>query len=182
MHSNLAQDLLGIIRDYPDFPKPGILFKDIGPLLRDPRQLKRVIHWMAERAHQTGATQIVGIESRGFYFGVPLALELGIPFVPARKKGKLPGKVLSESYALEYGTDQIEIQADALPAGSRSLVVDDVIATGGTAAAVGKLISGTAGADAVAGYAFLLELGFLPGRETLNKVTPAAQVASIIVL
>jgi len=182
MTPTLAQDLLAIVRDYPDFPKPGIVFKDIAPLLRNPRALKRVVNWMAERAHACGANQIVGIESRGFFFGVPLALEMGLPFVPARKKGKLPGAVVTESYALEYGTDHIEIQTESLAKGTRSLIVDDVIATGGTAAAVGNLIAKTAGAEGVAGYAFLLELGFLPGREALSKVTNGAPVASIIVL
>ncbi len=184
MTTKIAQDVLGIIRDFPDFPKPGILFKDITPLLRDPRTLKRVIHHMAEHAHAVGATQIVGIESRGFLFGVPLAMELGIPFVPARKKGKLPGPVFAESYALEYGVDHVELQQDAIPQGSRSLIVDDLIATGGTAAAVASMISrhGQGLGASVAGYAFLIELGFLPGRESLAKVTPSAAVSSLIVL
>lgn len=181
---SLAHDLLGIIRDFHDFPKPGIVFKDIAPLLRQPEAFRRVIARMGEHAKRNGATQIVGIESRGFLFGLPLALELGLPFVPARKKGKLPGPVHSESYALEYGVDHVEIQTDAIPARSRSFIVDDVIATGGTAAAVGSLIArhGATQGAVVAGYTFLLELGFLPGREALLKATPGADISSIIVL
>ncbi|MCA2961988.1 MAG: adenine phosphoribosyltransferase [Silvanigrellales bacterium] len=183
-HDGLASDLLAIIRDFHDFPKPGIVFKDIAPLLRNPDAFRRVLGRMAEHAKKNGATQIVGIESRGFLFGLPLALELGLPFVPARKKGKLPGPVHSESYALEYGVDHVEIQTDALPKGSRSLIVDDVIATGGTAAAVGGMIArhGAPQGASVAGYSFLIELGFLPGREALLKATPGAEVSSIIVL
>ena len=176
----LSSDLLRIIRDYPDFPKPGILFKDIAPLFRDPATLKRVLTRMGTFARATGATQIIGIESRGFLFGVPLALELGLPFIPARKKGKLPGPVYSEPYALEYGVDHVEIQKDAVTQGSRSLIVDDVIATGGTAAAVGSMISKN-GAD-LAGYAFLIELGFLSGRSKLTEATPGVKIDSIITL
>jgi adenine phosphoribosyltransferase len=148
----LSHDLSTTIRDFPDFPKPGILFKDISPLLRDPKLMGRVISEMAQFAKSMGTTQIVGIESRGFLFGVPLALHLGVPFVPARKKGKLPGRVLSQTYALEYGTDQIELQKDAIEPGSKSLIVDDLIATGGTAAAVGKIIRDAGGS--LAGFSF----------------------------
>jgi adenine phosphoribosyltransferase len=179
-HDGLASDLLAIIRDFPDFPKPGIVFKDICPLLRDPVAFGRVLTRMGEHARAAGATQIVGIESRGFLFGVPLALQLGLPFVAARKKGKLPGKVLQASYALEYGVDHVEMQADSLPTGSRSFIVDDVIATGGTAAAVGSLVANSGAA--VAGFAFLIELGFLPGRAALDAATPGAPVHAIITL
>lgn len=178
--TTLQKDLLKVIRDYPDFPSAGIVFKDICPMMANPVLFKRVIRQMCEHAYLTGAEQIVGIESRGFLFGVPLALELGLPFVPARKKGKLPGKIVSETYALEYGQDQIEMQAEPLATGRRSLIVDDVIATGGTAAAVGRLVSKAGGK--VAGYAFLIELSFLAGREALRKDTPEAIVESLIVI
>lgn len=177
---DLKKELLGIIKDYPDFPKAGIVFKDICPLLADAKTLKRVVRHMAEHAHDCGANQIIGMESRGFLFGVPLALELGVPFVPARKKGKLPGPVVTESYALEYGMDHLEIQAAALTPGSRNLIVDDVIATGGTAAAVGRLVSKQNAT--IAGYSFLLELGFLNGRSELKTIAPDAGIYSILVL
>ena len=179
-HSALGQELLSIIRDFPDFPKPGILFKDISPLLRNAKVFQKIINEMAASAQKMNANQIIGIESRGFLFGVPLALQLGVPFVAARKKGKLPGPVLSESYALEYGTDSLEIQADALPAGSRSLIVDDVIATGGTASAIAKLIGRSEGE--LAGFCFLIELGFLNGREGLLKSHPTASISSTVTL
>ena len=177
---NLSDEVLSIVRDFPDFPKPGILFKDISPLLRNASAFKRVIRHMAEYSHAQGATQIVGIESRGFLFGVPLALELALPFVPARKKGKLPGELYSQEYSLEYGTDIVQMQKESLPAGSKSIIVDDVIATGGTAAAVGKIVEGSKGE--LAGFCFLIELGFLPGRAQLASLFPTSKVDSLLVL
>ncbi len=176
----LQAELLKTLKDYPDFPKPGIIFKDICPLLADAALFKKVIQNFAENVRATGADKIVGIESRGFLFGVPLAQELGLPFVPARKKGKLPGKVVSQSYALEYGEDQIEMQAETLTAGSKFYVIDDVVATGGTAAAVGQLIQKQNAT--VAGYGFLIELSFLNSAPKLKNLSPKAQIHSILIL
>lgn len=176
----LQEELLNTILDVPDFPKPGILFKDIAPVLRHPRLFKRLIRTLAEQAESAGAEQIVGAESRGFLFGAPLAVELGIPFALARKKGKLPGRVLSQTYELEYGTDVLEMQANALKPGQRNLIIDDVIATGGTAAAIGKLIKGQGAI--LAGYSFVLELSFLNGRDVLNAVEKDVQIQSVLVL
>jgi adenine phosphoribosyltransferase len=174
----LQAKLTACIRDVPDFPKPGIVFKDIAPLLKNAELFQETIRAMAAMAKAMNAEQIIGAESRGFLFGLPLALELGIPFIPARKKGKLPGPVVSQMYALEYGHDIIEIQRDALPLNSRNVVVDDVIATGGTAAAIGELVQ-KQGAQ-VAGYLFLMELGFLNGRGVLQNTSPMSQVSSIL--
>jgi adenine phosphoribosyltransferase len=176
----LAKELLTLVRDFPDFPKPGILFKDISPLMRNPQFFQKIILDMASAAKKANASQIIGIESRGFLFGVPLALHLGLPFVTARKKGKLPGPVLSASYALEYGNDALEIQADALPSRSRSFVVDDVMATGGTALAIAKIIEQSAGE--LAGFCFLIELGFLQGREKLLQNNPNAFMHSSVIV
>jgi adenine phosphoribosyltransferase len=153
------------IRDVPDFPKPGIVFKDITPLLGDPARLKDAADLLAERAQGLGVTRVVAIESRGFILGSLVAERLKAGFVPVRKPGKLPAKTLSASYELEYGTDTLEIHADALSQGERVLVVDDVIATGGTASATAELVEAL-GAE-VAAFAFLVELGFLSGRERL---------------
>lgn len=158
--------LRAAIRDVPDFPKPGILFKDITPALRDPQILSDSIALMAESVRNLRATAVVGIESRGFLFGVPLALRLGIGFVPVRKPGKLPYRCRSVSYALEYGSDTLEIHEDALGPGDRALVVDDLLATGGTMAAACELVEHL-GAEVV-GCRFLIELAFLAGRERLG--------------
>jgi adenine phosphoribosyltransferase len=154
------------IRDVPDFPKPGIVFKDITPLLGDAAKFRQTMDLMAEMCRDLKADQVVAIESRGFIFGGALADRLGVGFVPVRKPGKLPWRRVSRTYDLEYGTDALEMHQDALRPGVRALVVDDVIATGGTARAVSELIE-QVGAQ-VAGYAFLVELGFLDGRRKLD--------------
>ncbi|GAB2981496.1 adenine phosphoribosyltransferase [Nocardioides montaniterrae] len=154
-----------LVRDVPDFPSEGVLFKDIMPLLADPAGFAAVVDALAA-AGRSGddvvVDKVVGMESRGFLLGAPVALALGVGFVPARKPGKLPGELLSVDYALEYGTATLEIQADALAPGERVLVVDDVLATGGTAQATCELVE-RAGASVV-GLAFLMDLSFLPGR------------------
>jgi adenine phosphoribosyltransferase len=154
------------IRDVPDYPRPGILFKDITPLLAAPESFRSAVRLMQERAEDLRPERIVAIESRGFILGAALADRLGVGFVPVRKKGKLPWRRVECTYDLEYGTDTVEMHADALRAGERALVVDDVIATGGTARAAGQLVR-TLGAQ-VAGYLFLIELSFLNGRRLLE--------------
>ncbi len=158
-------DLRALIRDIPDFPAAGILFRDITPLLGDAAAFGRALDWFAALPAAREATAIVGIESRGFIFGAPLAARLGVGFVPVRKEGKLPHAAHAEEYALEYGTNTLEIHRDALSAADRVLVVDDLLATGGTARAAARLIEMT-GAS-VAGLAFLIELGELDGRALL---------------
>ena len=158
----LADDVVAALRQHPDYPAPGIVFQDIGPLLAQPKLVERVVAAMAEPfAGRVDA--VLGIESRGFIFGVPIALRLGVPFVPARKRGKLPGEVLREDYALEYGAATLETQVGMLR--GRVLVVDDVLATGGTARAAATLVE-RAGAE-VAGWSFLLEIAALRGRGRL---------------
>lgn len=154
-----------LIRDVPDFPKPGIIFKDITPVLQDPEAFSQSIHLLTEDARAHEATVIVGIESRGFIFGVPVALALGIPFIPARKLGKLPYDRITEEYALEYGTNTIEMHTDSIKKGDRAYIVDDLLATGGTAAASARLIERLEGT--VCGIGFLVELTFLEGRQNL---------------
>lgn len=160
-------DLQQFIREIPDFPKPGIMFKDITPILLDGAALREVIRKMAEFARNRQAEILVGPESRGFLFGAPLAYELGIGFVPVRKPGKLPGAVTKVEYELEYGTDSLEIHTDAIKPGQRVLIVDDLLATGGTSGAAARLLE-QLGAQVV-GMAFLIELSFLGAREKLNK-------------
>jgi adenine phosphoribosyltransferase len=162
----LRDHLDATIRRVADFPKPGIVFRDITPLLGDPALYARTIVAMMAPWREAAVTHVVGIESRGFLFGAPMALGLEVPFVPVRKPGKLPHTVEREEYALEYGTDALEMHADAIPAGARVLVVDDVLATGGTARATARLVR-RIGGD-VAGFAFLMELRALGGRELLG--------------
>jgi len=154
------------IRDVPDFPKPGIIFKDITPLLKDPAALAEAVRRIADIVRDDDIDCVAGIESRGFIFGTAVALELGVGFVPIRKPGKLPWETISESYSLEYGTDAIEMHTDAVGKGDRVLLVDDLLATGGTMAAAVSLVE-KAGAD-VAAVAFVVELAFLEGREKLG--------------
>ena len=161
-------DLKALIRDIPDFPKPGILFRDITTLLSDPAGLRYSIDTLAAKIEDWQPEYIVGMESRGFIFGAALAYKLGIGFIPIRKPGKLPAAVWSVEYALEYGTDKLEIHQDAAPPGSRVAIVDDLIATGGTAAATAKLVR-EIGGDLV-GCAFLIELDALDGRSHLPDV------------
>jgi adenine phosphoribosyltransferase len=155
-----------LIRDVPDFPKPGILFKDIHPVLQDAAALQQIVDYLSEDARAKGAETIVGIESRGFVFGVPVALQLGLPFSMARKLGKLPYDRISEEYALEYGTNTVEMHTDAVWPGSRVYVVDDLLATGGTAAASARLVERLNGV--VCGFGFFVELTFLEGRKNLR--------------
>jgi adenine phosphoribosyltransferase len=166
MHDDAIARLKATIRDVPDFPKKGIVFKDITTLLQDGAAFHSAMDLFAELCATCPADKVVAIESRGFIFGGLVADRLGLGFVPVRKPGKLPHKTLSASYKLEYGEDSLEIHADAIARGERVLIVDDVIATGGTARAVGELAM-RMGAT-VAGYAFLIELTFLAGREALK--------------
>ncbi len=161
-------DLKTLIRDIPDFPKPGILFRDITTLLRDPAGLKYSIDTLADKVVDLQPQYIVGMESRGFIFGAALAFQMGIGFIPVRKPGKLPAAVKSIDYDLEYGTDCLEIHADAFAPGNRILIVDDLIATGGTAAATAKLLQALGGE--LVGCAFVIELDALNGRSHLPNV------------
>jgi adenine phosphoribosyltransferase len=167
-------DLKAQIRHIPDFPKPGILFYDITTLLRDAEGFRATIDALAAPYQRRDVDVVVGIESRGFILGAAVALRLGAGFVPIRKPGKLPSKTRKETYALEYGSDALEIHEDAVVAGQRVLIVDDVLATGGTAAAATKLVRDSGGT--LQGLAFLLELAFLDGRAKL----PGEQVFSVL--
>jgi adenine phosphoribosyltransferase len=167
-------EIRSLIRDVPDFPKPGIVFKDITPLLGDAKGLRAAIDALAERVAPLRADGILAIESRGFVFGAALALRAELPLQLVRKRGKLPRKSISMEYELEYGVDHLEMHEDAVRAGGRYLIVDDVIATGGTAAAVTKLVA-TQRAE-VAACVFLIELDFLRGRDRLGS----AKVISLI--
>ncbi len=162
-------DIKALIREIPDFPKPGIQFKDITTLLRDGDGLRATIDQLAEKCADLKPDLIVGMESRGFIIGTPLAYKLGIGFIPVRKPGKLPGEVYSVEYELEYGMDCLEVHKDALhPPNCRILIVDDLIATGGTAAATAKLVQ-EAGCQVV-GFGFVIELRGLNGRCNLPDV------------
>ena len=167
-------DLKKLIRDVPDFPEQGILFKDITPLLQDPQALRRAVQDMASPYAATDVEVVASVESRGFIFGPLLAQELDAGFVPIRKPGKLPAETISQSYELEYGSDTIEVHADAVRPGQRVLMVDDLLATGGTMDAACQLIQ-RLGAEIV-GVAMLIELCFLDGREKLAS----HQVHSVI--
>jgi adenine phosphoribosyltransferase len=154
------------LRAIPDYPKPGILFQDITPVLRDAQLFQAVVADMSDTFRGAGVTHVLGIEARGFILGGAVATALGAGFAPARKPGKLPWERATESYELEYGSDSLEAHRDALSAGNRVLVVDDVLATGGTARAAGQLAKGL-GAELI-GWSFLLEIGALKGRERLQ--------------
>jgi adenine phosphoribosyltransferase len=162
------EQLRALVRDVPDFPRPGIVFKDITPLLQDAGGLRLACELMAAPYLKSAVDLVVGIESRGFIFGTPVALALGAGFAIARKQGKLPSETLRTSYALEYGDASIEIHRDAVAPGQRVLVIDDVIATGGTAAATARLVRDLGGV--VVGACFLIELAFLEGRKALDGV------------
>ncbi len=155
------------VRDVPDFPKKGIVFKDITPVLADRVAYRLVIDALAERYRPSALDRIVAIESRGFLFGSALAYKLGVGLAIVRKPGKLPWEKVRETYTLEYGTDSLEMHTDGIHRGERVLVVDDLLATGGTAEAVGRLVRGRGGE--VHEYAFVVELGFLKGRDRLGK-------------
>jgi adenine phosphoribosyltransferase len=171
--TSAAREALGrLVVDVPDFPEPGVLFKDITPLLADHTGFTAVVEWLAAAGRdETGATvvdKVVGMEARGFILAAPVALALGTGFVPVRKAGKLPRATHAVSYALEYGEATLELHRDAVAPGERVLLVDDVLATGGTVAATRELVESCGGS--VAGVAVLLELSFLPGRETVGDL------------
>lgn len=172
---NLTQELRNTIRDIPDFPKPGIIFKDITPVLRSPELFRNVIEAFCDRYRDKGITAIIGIEARGFIFGGALAVRMGLPFFPVRKKGKLPYETVSATYDLEYGTDTVEMHSDALRAGDKVVVLDDLVATGGTAEATARLCE-QLGAE-VAELAFVIELAFLNPRKKLERYKAFSLVA-----
>lgn len=169
-------DLRLLVRDVPDFPKPGILFRDLTPLMRDPKGWQEVVRQLSALCEQWQPDLIVGIESRGFIVGTALATAVRLGFVPVRKPGKLPGLVTGVDYDLEYGSDRLEIHADAFVPGQRVMVVDDLLATGGTAAACGQLVQSAGGV--LCGFAFVAELAGLGGRRRLPDPHP---VESLII-
>lgn len=171
-------DLSSLIRDVPDWPKEGIIFKDITPLLASPEGFHAAIDTLASHYEAAGITKVMGAEARGFIFGGALAYRLGAGFVPARKPGKLPWETTAVTYDLEYGTDSLEVHADSFGEGDVVLIVDDVLATGGTAAAKAQLVMET-GAK-VAGFAFLIELDFLDGRAKLPQGAPITSLIHIV--
>ncbi|MFE9998634.1 adenine phosphoribosyltransferase [Streptomyces avermitilis] len=175
---NITELLLSRIRDVRDYPEPGVVFKDITPLLADPAAFTALTGALAEFTVRHGATKIVGLEARGFILGAPAAVQAGVGFIPVRKAGKLPGATLSQSYDLEYGSAEIEVHAEDLVAGDRVMVVDDVLATGGTAEASLQLIR-RAGAE-VAGVSVLMELGFLGGRARLEPALAGAPLEALL--
>jgi adenine phosphoribosyltransferase len=166
MTTSHLDQLRSAVRDVPDFPKPGIIFKDITPVLSDPALLKIAVDAFTEATRALNVSKVIGIESRGFIFGAPVALALGVGFVPVRKKGKLPWECEAISYALEYGEATIEMHRDSVGPGERVVIIDDLLATGGTAAAAASLAQ-RLGAEVVEAQ-FLIELGFLAGRAALG--------------
>ncbi|HEY8059807.1 MAG TPA: adenine phosphoribosyltransferase [Acidimicrobiales bacterium] len=163
-----ASWLTGLVRDIPDFPEPGIMFRDITPLLGDVDAFRFVVDALADEFAGETIDRVLGIEARGFLLAAPVAYRLGAALVPVRKSGKLPHDTHTESYQLEYGSDALELHVDALGAGDSCLVIDDVLATGGTAAAAGRLVERLGGR--LAGYGFLIELDALAGRSKLGEV------------
>ncbi|MGW2519888.1 adenine phosphoribosyltransferase [Streptomyces sp. NPDC001617] len=178
--TDIKELLLSRIRDVADYPEPGVMFKDITPLLADPSAFTALTDALAEIAENTGATKVVGLEARGFILGAPVAVRAGLGFIPVRKAGKLPGATLGQAYDLEYGSAEIEVHAEDLSTGDRILIIDDVLATGGTAEAAIQLIR-RAGAE-VAGLAVLMELGFLPGRSRLEPALGGAPLEALLVV
>ncbi|MDI2132718.1 adenine phosphoribosyltransferase [Yinghuangia seranimata] len=176
----LSDLLQSRIRDIADWPKPGVVFKDISPLLADPEAFAALVDALAARCAEAGVTKVVGIEARGFILAAPVAYRAGAGFVPVRKQGKLPCATYDESYDLEYGSATLEVHQDAFAPGERVLVIDDVLATGGTVAATIALIR-RAGAE-VAGVSVLLELGFLDGRAKLTPLIEDGSIASFILV
>ncbi|HEX6887953.1 MAG TPA: adenine phosphoribosyltransferase [Candidatus Nanopelagicales bacterium] len=167
-----------LVRDVPDFPKPGILFRDITTVLRDPVAWRATVDELCDAVDAWDFDMVVGIESRGFILGSAIAYQLGVGFVPVRKRGKLPAPVHSVEYALEYGLDSLEIHRDALEADDRVLIVDDLLATGGTAAASVRLVAECRAS--VVGMAFLVELAELGGRAVVQDAAPQAHVAALL--
>lgn len=159
-------DIKKMIRDVPDFPKKGIMFRDITTAVKDAQTMHKIVDLMAKEYESEKIDYVAGIESRGFIFGMPIAYKLGCGFIPIRKPGKLPAQTISQEYTLEYGTDKIEMHKDALKKGDRVLIVDDLLATGGTAAAAVKLVQSVAD---VVGVAFVIELEDLEGRKKLPE-------------
>ncbi len=164
--ADLEKRIKELVRDIPDFPQPGVIFRDITPLLKQPSLISEIIDVWADFAMRKNAQVVAAMESRGFIFAMPLALRLNLPFVPVRKEGKLPWRTVKQTYTLEYGTATIEIHEDAIEQGQRVLIVDDLLATGGTALATAKLVEKLGGE--VAGIAFVIELTYLNGRQTLR--------------
>lgn len=164
----IAQQIKSAIRDIPDFPKPGIIFKDITPILKDPQLCENIVNAFVEKLKGTRIDAIAGIESRGFLFGLTLATKLGVPFVPVRKAGKLPFTIKQKAYKLEYGTATIELHTDAFEPGQHIMIHDDLLATGGTALAASELIQEMGGI--IAGFSFVVGLGFLNGLERISPV------------
>jgi adenine phosphoribosyltransferase len=160
-------NIQSLLRDVPDFPKPGILFKDITPLLANPGARKQVVDEIASHYKSKEIDAVAAVEARGFIFGVLLAEALEVPFIPVRKSGRLPYHKIQEEYSLEYGTASIEMHVDAVQQGSRILIHDDLLATGGTAAAAGRMIQRLGGE--VVGFSFVINLAFLPGEKLLTK-------------
>jgi len=176
----IASDMQSLIVDVPDFPIPGITFKDFSKVWSDAALCKKMLVAMSDSIRLSGTTvdYVMGVESRGFIFGMAMAMELGVPFVPVRKKGKLPGATVEASFALEYGQATIECQSAAIGKQGRVLIHDDVLATGGTAAAAASVVQKLGGE--VIGYSFLMELGFLRGGQRLSDQTPDAFIHSLI--
>ncbi len=168
------EDIKKMIRDVPDFPKKGIIFRDITTAIKDAKTMQKIVDLMAQEYADEKIDYVAGIESRGFIFGMPIAYKLGCGFIPIRKPGKLPAETISQEYSLEYGTDKIEIHKDAIKKGDRVLIVDDLLATGGTAAAAAKLVSST---GELVGISFLIELEDLKGRE---KLPEGVKVSSLV--
>lgn len=166
----LADVVADRVRDVPDYPKPGVLFKDITPLLADAEAFRAVVDGFASAYADLGVDKVVGVEARGFILAAPVAYRCGAGFVPVRKEGKLPAPAYSASYALEYGTATVEVHRDGIAAGDRVLVLDDVLATGGTAAATGELVNQCGGT--IVATAFLVELAFLHGRDRIAALEP----------
>jgi adenine phosphoribosyltransferase len=173
--SALSERIRASVREIPDFPQPGISFKDITPVLANPNLFHAVVLELANATRRLGVSKVVSIESRGFLFGAPIALQLGCGLVPIRKPGKLPFRTHRVEYQLEYGLDALEAHVDAFVAGERVLIVDDLLATGGTAAAAADLVTQLGGE--VVGAAFMIELGFLGGRARLGKIPVEALLA-----
>lgn len=164
---SLEEEIKPLLRDVPDFPKPGILFKDITPLLNNPLARRKVVVSIAEHYANENIQALVAVEARGFIFGALIAQELNIPFIPIRKAGKLPYKKISKDYSLEYGKASIEMHEDAFASGTRVLLHDDLLATGGTATAAGHMVEQLGGI--VVGYSFIINLSFLPGENLLKN-------------
>jgi len=164
--NNLEAELKQTVRDIPDFPKPGVLFKDLTPVLKQPELCKSITGAFCEQISKLSPDALIALDSRGFWFGLMISTQLGIPMIPVRKEGKLPYETIAQIYALEYGTAKIEMHIDALKPGWKVILHDDLLATGGTAEAASKLVVNQ-GAT-VAGYAFMVELSFLNGRSKIN--------------